>query len=232
MNFFARIMLRIPSALGCFSRARIGAHCGNKYRLAEHGGLEIELMAFDRLDQEVIGSLANGLEGRFNCKVSVSYQGFELYAFQNFDRNQCKSSDIIEWLENGKPQGDWHAASRVLAVTTRDLYSPILTFVFGEARLNGQCAVVSSHRLDNSAYGLPRDQALLSARLLKECIHELGHTFGLIHCHDPECVMKSSTCVEQIDLKSSFFCDRCLGELSHQDAGKSHIRQEPLKVTR
>ncbi|MFA5818621.1 MAG: hypothetical protein WC854_05025 [Bacteroidales bacterium] len=33
-------------------------------------------------------------------------------------------------------------------------------------------------------------------RFKKEVIHELGHTFGLIHCHIPTCVMRSSTYVE------------------------------------
>jgi archaemetzincin len=93
------------------------------------------------------------------------------------------------------------------------LYIPVLTFVFGEARLNGQCAVVSSYRLDNKFYGLPDDPALLQERLLKEAIHELGHTYGLFHCQNPECVMKSSTYVEEIDFKSSRFCDKCWDKL-------------------
>jgi archaemetzincin len=41
----------------------------------------------------------------------------------------------------------------------------------------------------------------------------LGHTYGLFHCHNPECVMKSSTYVEEIDFKSSRFCDKCWDKL-------------------
>jgi archaemetzincin len=41
------------------------------------------------------------------------------------------------------------------------------------------------------------------------CIHELGHSFGLVHCHTPNCVMKSSTYVEDIDLKEQGFCVSC-----------------------
>ena len=92
-------------------------------------------------------------------------------------------------------------------------FIPILTFVFGEARLNGRCAVVSSYRLDNRFYGLPNNPALMEARLLKEAIHELGHTYGLLHCHNPGCVMKSSTYVEEIDFKSSRFCGTCADKL-------------------
>jgi len=46
-------------------------------------------------------------------------------------------------------------------------------------------------------------------RLVKEAIHELGHNFGLIHCNNQSCVMKSSTYVEEVDQKSVEMCSRC-----------------------
>lgn len=38
--------------------------------------------------------------------------------------------------------------------------------------------------------------------------HELGHTFGLIHCQNADCVIRSSTYMEDIDQKSHL-CNRC-----------------------
>ena len=99
--------------------------------------------------------------------------------------------------------------ARILGIAGVDLFIPILTYVFGEAQLDGQAAVVSTYRLDNRLYGLPADNRLLLDRLVKESVHELGHTLGLIHCHHPTCVMRSSTYVEDIDLKSAEFCSRC-----------------------
>ena len=46
--------------------------------------------------------------------------------------------------------------ARVLGVTACDLFVPVLTFVFGEAQLDGNCAVVSTARLQEEFYGLPR----------------------------------------------------------------------------
>ena len=100
-------------------------------------------------------------------------------------------------------------AARVLGVTECDLFVPVLTFVFGEAQLDGDCAAVSTARLDERFYGLPAREELLRERLVKEAVHELGHTFGLGHCADWHCVMASSHGVERLDVKGSEFCARC-----------------------
>ena len=85
----------------------------------------------------------------------------------------------------------------------------MLTYVFGEAQLDGRAAVVSTFRLDNQIYGLPANRNVLFDRLCKEAVHELGHTYNLVHCHRHPCVMMSSTYVDGIDLKSDRFCDDC-----------------------
>jgi archaemetzincin len=113
---------------------------------------------------------------------------------------------------------DAPAARRVLGVAGVDLFIPVLSYVFGEAQLGGRAAVVSLHRLDNQVYGLPADGDLLFARLLKEAVHELGHTYDLVHCHDDRCVMASSTYVEGIDLKSERFCASCRALLRQRQA--------------
>jgi archaemetzincin len=101
-------------------------------------------------------------------------------------------------------------ADRILGVTSVDLFIPVLTYVFGEAQLDGRAAVISFHRLDNQVYGLPPAPDVLFDRLCKEALHELGHTYNLLHCHDDRCVMASSTYVEGIDLKLGQFCRSCL----------------------
>jgi archaemetzincin len=169
----------------------------------------ILLVTIDFTGEQEIEHLRDQLETQFHSRVNVSRCGLDPCAFLDVNRNQYSSSAIIERLEDNLPTPD----SKVLAITRLDLYIPILTFVFGEARFNGSCAVVSSYRLNNKFYGLPDNSKVLKERLLKEAVHELGHTYGLFHCHDQECVMKSSTYVEEIDFKSSRFCDKCEDKL-------------------
>jgi archaemetzincin len=106
------------------------------------------------------------------------------------------------------PEGAGEGA-RILGVTEMDLFVPVLTFVFGEAQLDGRCAVISLQRLREEFYGLPANPALLRERAVKEAVHELGHTFGLRHCPDWRCVMASTHAVERLDLKSAEFCEGC-----------------------
>jgi archaemetzincin len=119
-------------------------------------------------------------------------------------RQQHSSTQILKWLLDARPA---HAA-KVVGITDVDLFIPILTFVYGEAQLGGTAAVVSTARLlaDN---GFRPDPAVLTARLMKECIHELGHTFGLLHCPLPECVMARSVNLVQVDAKAPSLCHDC-----------------------
>ena len=104
-------------------------------------------------------------------------------------------------------------AVKILGIINADLFIPVLTFVFGEAQLDGIGSVVGLQRLSNRFYGLPDDGTLFRERLIKEAIHELGHNFGLLHCQDQQCVMKSSTYVEGVDQKSAEMCSECSGFL-------------------
>ncbi len=115
-------------------------------------------------------------------------------------RRQHSSREMLQWLVSMSPPG----AARVLGVTDVDLFMPVLTFVFGEAQLSGQAAVLSTARLADWA---SPERSL--ARAVKECVHELGHTFGLTHCSMPGCVMTRSTNVEAVDRKRPSLCDEC-----------------------
>ncbi|MGB9609821.1 MAG: hypothetical protein ACPL7M_02520 [Bryobacteraceae bacterium] len=97
----------------------------------------------------------------------------------------------------------------IVGVTTLDLFVPVFTFVFGEAQAPGPAAVISVHRLREEFYGLPPNPELLLERLMKELLHELGHTRGLRHCADWRCVMSSAHTVERIDVRQAAFCADC-----------------------
>ena len=65
-------------------------------------------------------------------------------------RRQYGSIAVLEMLLRLRPPD----AGKLLAVTDRDLFVPVLTFVFGQAQLGGRAAVVSLARLRQEFYGL------------------------------------------------------------------------------
>jgi archaemetzincin len=125
-------------------------------------------------------------------------------------RAQYSSTQILSTVMEVTPED----AVKVIGITEVDLCLPILTFVFGEAQLKGRAAVVSLHRLRQEYYGLPTDNDILLNRLGKEMVHELGHSFGLVHCWDMQCAMSFSGSVRKVDTKQDVFCDTCSGILS------------------
>jgi archaemetzincin len=153
---------------------------------------------------EELGGLAVPLADAFRMECRVRPERLDVAYARDLRRNQYYSTTILQAMQPLVEKG-----ARLLAVTSVDLYVPVLTFVFGEAQLSGSCAVVSLHRLREEFYGLPPRDDLMRERLVKEAVHELGHTFGLRHCDDWRCVMTSSHGVERLDVKSAEFCAAC-----------------------
>ncbi len=120
-------------------------------------------------------------------------------------RNQYYSTKILKEMLGNVPRD----ALKLLGVTDKDLCIPILTYVFGEAQVGGTAAVVSLARLRQEHYGLEPDRPLLLERLRKESLHELGHTFGLVHCPSRDCVMYLSNTVVDVDTRGRDFCRGC-----------------------
>ncbi len=165
----------------------------------------IHLLPVGPPDGAVLERLRRGLQDTLRVSCALAPDSLDPRPFLHAQRQQYHSTQILGALSGLARNGCW----RLLGVTSLDLYMPILTFVFGEAQLTGRCCVVSWRRLRQEFYGLPRDPELFAARLLKESVHELGHTLGLTHCQDYGCVMAASHSVEWIDIKGADFCTAC-----------------------
>jgi archaemetzincin len=124
-------------------------------------------------------------------------------------RRQYGSAGVLEMLMRICP-GD---ARKLLALTERDLFIPVLTFVYGHAQLGGRVAAISLARLRQEFYGLPPNREVFLERAHKEALHETGHTFGLVHCADRQCAMSLSTNIHQIDAKRAAYCAACAARL-------------------
>jgi archaemetzincin len=165
----------------------------------------LHILPIGNVDDGLLKDLRPAIEETFRvpCEVLPVRLDPE-FAFHG-ERQQYHSSEILHRMQSFLTADSW----RMLGISAVDLYIPILTFVFGEAQMGGPCAVVSAHRLRQEFYGLPPDRDLFRQRVIKEAVHEVGHTLNLTHCDDYRCVMASSHAVEWIDLKESALCNAC-----------------------
>lgn len=155
-------------------------------------------------DMGVVESVVAPLRHTLEVPCAVEEINLDPSVAYHPERDQYHSSELIG-IMSPIDDGEGH----ILAITPVDLYIPILTYVFGEAQVGGRLAIVSYHRLRQTFYGLPQNPELLRDRLLKECLHELGHTRGLHHCQNYECVMASAFSVERIDIREPDYCSEC-----------------------
>lgn len=165
----------------------------------------IILLSCGHFEKEMLKLISNDITRTFHYPVVQKECSFELSRYYNPGRRQYDGNGILKMVaEKTTPD-----ALKTIGLLRVDLFIPILTYIFGQAALNGDVGIASLFRLRNELYGLERNNDLQIQRFRKVILHELGHTFGLIHCHYPVCVMRSSTYVEDIDQKKIAFCPNC-----------------------
>ena len=165
----------------------------------------LQLLPIGELDHRLLTHLGPALANIFQVPCEVTTVRLDPEFAYHGERQQYHSSEILAAMQQYVAHDTW----RMLGITGVDLYIPILTFVFGEAQIGGPCGLVSSHRLRQEFYGLPPNTDVLQQRILKEAVHEIGHTLALTHCDDYQCAMAPSHAVEWIDLKERLLCDAC-----------------------
>ena len=113
---------------------------------------------------------------------------------------------MLEWFyKNLNPKKD----RIILIILDVDAYSNGLNFVFGEVFPKGGLGVVYLPRIKEESYGLKPNDKLFYERIVKECVHELGHIFGFNHCPNRRCVKHFSNSLSDTDVKGKSFCDTC-----------------------
>ncbi|MFX1426231.1 MAG: archaemetzincin family Zn-dependent metalloprotease [Promethearchaeota archaeon] len=180
----------------------------------------IYLLKIGKVPQSILLGLMKNLDiefKEFNIKVEILKEGIKLRKkYFNSIRNQYKAIQILNILE--KKAKNWEIF-KLLGITGKDIYSKDKNFIFGLAKRGSYAALISLPRLrenfyieSGTAYRKTETKEDFNTRVLKEAKHELGHTFGLKHCHNT-CVMQFSNSLADTDKKPVEFCETCITEL-------------------
>lgn len=166
--------------------------------------LRILITPIDTFPDEQLESVAASVQELFGIETEFGGNPIDIEFSLDSERQQYHSTAILEELESQQPT---HIL-KTIALVEVDLFIPILTHVYGEAQLDGKTCIVSSHRLKENLQPVTME-AELTTRIKKEVFHELGHTFGLLHCKDPKCTMHYCRSIRDVDRKSEGFCRYC-----------------------
>lgn len=167
--------------------------------------IHLGLIEMGRIGEFAIRVVAAHVQTLMNIAVDI-LNPLEIpqEAFQGH-RQQYDAALILKYL-GSIPFPDH---GRILGVVAVDLCIPILTYVYGEAEVGGRVAVVSTFRLSQSEDGIPISKERYYERVAKVALHEVAHTFSLYHCDDPQCLMRFSPRIHDLDRIALSFCDRC-----------------------
>ena len=171
----------------------------------------ITLLALSDFEQSRIDFLTENIESELGLKVVWERIHINLEDYFDAARRQYNADQILKFVHDSSIK---FPGTKCMALVKIDLYIPILTYIFGQAFLGGDAGLASSYRLKHERYGMKKNEREFRHRFLKEILHELGHTYGLKHCLNTKCVMRSSTYVEDIDQKNASFCHNCKTNMS------------------
>ena len=169
----------------------------------------IILILLSEIDTHLIRSLQSSLESTFNSIVKVRNKVGSLEHAYDSARKQYISPRLLSRLNRMKRS----SGDKILGIVNVDLYSPEYEFVYGEADVNSGVATLSTHRLISKNPNNHSDIRLFEERIIREAIHEVGHLYGLDHCRNPQCVMRTCTCLAEVDEAGNALCDECGNKL-------------------
>ena len=195
---------------------------------------KINILVLNDIGRSILRYLQKNLASTFNNNISVLKYVIVPTSFYKSEKNQYDGRKLLGFLAENLTLKE--AKNINLAIFDRDLFTGNLDHVFGLASPFPRICVISIIRLHphfNEDYFQERlkkrkmgkfplsvrrltgkERTVYYERILKESLHGIGHTMGLVHCGNSLCIMSPSNLLEDIDNKEIRFCRSCAQSIS------------------
>lgn len=184
----------------------------------------IGIQPFGNVDDEQIDSVMNAIEEMYDFKVYLlERRELPQMAYTEIRYPRYRADSLVEWISNNKPD----SLDIVFGLTNQDISitkykdpnkgiikDPEWKYkdfgIFGLGRINGGSCVVSSNRLGHGGVG----KSTFYKRLMRISCHEIGHTLGLHHCPESNCLMNDANeSISTVDKSTGELCSKCWDEI-------------------
>jgi archaemetzincin len=195
---------------------------------------KINILVLSVIGRSILRYLQKNLASIFNNNIPISKHVIVPASFYKIEKNQYDGRKLLGFLAENLTLKE--AKDINLAIFDRDLFTGNLDHVFGLATPFPRICVISIIRLhphfekDYFQEGLKKrkmgkfplsvrkltgkERTLYHERILKESLHGIGHTLGLVHCSNVLCIMSPSNLLDDIDNKGTGFCGSCTQSIS------------------
>lgn len=169
--------------------------------------ITIAIQPFDDLDAGLLSEVKKGIEKAFGPIDIVVLEPRELPAMAYYPpRGRYRAEKLLQHLDAVRDEGH----TKIIGLTSKDISTTKGEYedwgIFGFANLDSTACVVSTFRLKS---GQPSEE-LFVQRVRRVVNHELGHTFGLLHCDQAGCLMRDARgSIKTVDDGPGEFCIRC-----------------------
>jgi len=189
----------------------------------------INILILNDISRYILRFLKKNLSSVFKANVIILKQIIIPSTLFNENKKQYDGRKLLKFLTENMTLREARDIS--LAVFDRDIYAGNLDYAFSLASPFPRIGIISIIRMHphfNKEYfseGLKKRKAgkfplivrrlsgnekrLYYERILKEAVHGIGHTLGLLHCSNNNCIMYPSNSSGDIDSKDIVFCSSC-----------------------
>jgi archaemetzincin len=105
----------------------------------------IVLISFGYFGKASPGLIAKSVEHEFSIPVVIREGHLDLSEFYDVARGQYNGNNLLNKIDQIYASD----SAKTLGIFNVDLFIPILTYIFGQAFLNGRTGIASIYRLSN-----------------------------------------------------------------------------------